>query len=147
MSDWREKLAGLNQQLQAQERAEDERKAATLKGFRKRLDELQPVVEEAQAFGDAFGVEMTFHISRFDERYPYLELAILKPRLQYRVECRDGVITERLKEGEIRPREQQVSLESLAAKPFEQRLTGWVRTAAEANRRVPGRGSGRGTRS
>lgn len=141
MEDWREKLAGLNRSLQDKERAEDERKAETLKGFRKRLDELKPVVAEAQAFGDAFGVDLSFHISRFDERYPYLELAILKPRLQYRVECRDGVITERLKQGEGRPREAEVPLSSLAAEAFEQRLTGWVRAAAEANRKVPGRRS------
>jgi len=140
MSDWRAKLAGLNQQLQAQERAEEERKAATLKGFRKRLDELKPVLEDARAFGDAFGVDLAFHISRFDERYPYLELTILKPRLQYRAECRDGAITERLKEGEAPPAEERVSLEALSVKAFEQRVTGWVRAAAEANRRLPGRG-------
>lgn len=140
MSDWRAKLAGLNEQLQAQERAEGERKAAVLKGFRRRLEELKPVLEEARAFGEAFGVDLAFHISRFDERYPYLELTILKPRLQYRVECRDGVIAERLKEGEAPVAERRVTLEDLSVKAFEQRLTGWVRTAAEANRRLPWRG-------
>jgi len=139
MSDWREKLASLNQELQARERAEEERKASTLKGFRRWLEQVQPALEEARAFGDAFGVDLSFRISRFDERYPYLELAILKPRLQYRVECRDGVITERLKEGEAPLWQAQVSLELLDVKAFEQRLTGWVRAAAEANRRLPGR--------
>jgi len=139
MSDWREKLASLNQELQARERAEEERKVSTLKGFRRWLEQVQPALEEARAFGDAFGVDLSFRISRFDERYPYLELAILKPRLQYRVECRDGVITERLKEGEAPLWQAQVSLELLDVKAFEQRLTGWVRAAAEANRRLPGR--------
>lgn len=140
MSDWRAKLAGLNEQLQARERAEEERRAATLKGFRRRLDELKPVLDDARTFGDAFSVDLTFHISRFDERYPYLELSILKPRLQYRVECRGGVITERLKEGEASAVEQRVSLEDLSVKAFEQRVTGWVRAAAEANRRLPWQG-------
>jgi len=140
MSDWRAKLAGLNQQLQAQERAEEEQKAATLKGFRRRLDELKPVLEDARAFGDAFGVDLAFHISRFDERYPYVELAILKPRLQYRVECRDGVITARLQQGDAPPAEERLTLEDLSVKAFQQRVTGWVQAAAEANRRVPWRG-------
>jgi len=139
MSDWREKLARLSQKIQARERAEEERKAAALRGFRRWLDQVQPVLEEAKAFGDAFGADLSFRISRFDERYPYLELAILKPRLQYRVECRDGVITERLKEGESPLREAQVGPEALDVKAFERRLTGWVRAAAEANRRLPGR--------
>ncbi len=141
MSDWREKLAGLNRELQAQEKQVEEEKAAVLKGFRKRLDELKPVLENARAFGDAFGVDLTYKISRFDERYPSVELAILKPALLYRAECRDGVITERVKQGNEPAKESQVSLDSLVVKRFEQRVTAWVQSAAEANRKLPGRRS------
>jgi len=139
MSDWREKLAGLNKELQAKEQAITEEKVATLKGFRKRLDEIKPVLENAKAFGDAFGVDLTYKISRFDERYPSVELAILKPALLYRAECRDGVITERVKQGTDPAREVTVTLDALAVKRFEQRVTAWVQAAAEANRKVPGR--------
>lgn len=139
MSDWREKLAGLNKDLVAQEQRVQEQKAATLKGFRKRLDELKPVIQNAEAFGDAFGVDCDFTISRFEERYPYLEFRILKPALFLRIECRDGIIRERLKEGANPPREAEVALENLTPKRFEQRLNGWMQAAAEANRKVPGR--------
>ncbi|MFZ5814461.1 MAG: hypothetical protein ACOY93_04080 [Bacillota bacterium] len=141
MSDWRDKLAGLNRELQAKEQAVQEAKAATLKGFRQRLEELKPVLENAQAFGDAFGVDITFQISRFDQRYPSLALTIKKPALQLRLECRDGVIYERLQEGSGPAKEVPVPLESLAVKEFERRLTAWVQGAAEANRKLPGRRS------
>ena len=139
MGDWREKLAALGRQLEAEERAETERKAAALKAFRTRLEVLSQVVEEARLFADAFGVDMTCRIGRFDERYPYLELSIRKPALEYRVECRDGAIWERLKEGDARATEAQVSLETMSKRAFGERVTGWVRAAAEANRKVPGR--------
>lgn len=142
MSDWRERLAGLGKELQAKEQAVTEQKMATLKGFRKRLDELKPILENAQSFGDAFGVDLTFKISRFDERYPSFEVTILKPALQYRAECRDGAIYERLKEGLASAKESQVNLESLGVKAFEKRLTGWVQSAAELNRKLPGKRQG-----
>lgn len=139
MNDWRERLAGLNQELQAKERAVEEAKAATLKAFRKRLEELQPALQNAQAFGDAFGVDINHEISRFGDRFPYLALTIRKPALQYRVECRHGVLYERLQEGGAAGSEREVSLASLAVKSFEQRLNGWMQAAAQANRKVPGR--------
>lgn len=139
MNDWRERLAGLNQELQAKERAVEEAKAATLKAFRKRLEELQPALENAQAFGDAFGVDLSFEISRFGDRFPSLSLTIRKPALQYRVECRHGVIYERLQQGGVAGPEREVALASLGVKGFTERLNGWVQAAAEANRKVPGR--------
>lgn len=139
MSDWREKLAGLNKELVAQEKVVAEGKAATLKGFRKRLEELKAPLENVEAFGEAFGVDTDFTISRFEERYPYVEFRILKPALFLRIECRDGVIRERLKEGQYPPKEAELTLESLAPKRFEQRLMAWMQAAAEANRKVPGR--------
>lgn len=139
MSDWREKLAGLNKELQAQEKVAADEKVAILKGFRKRLDELKPVLQSAEAFGDAFGVEMDYTISRFDERYPYVEFRIRKPALFLRIDCRDGVIRERLKEGDNPPREWETSLEAITPRRFEERLNGWMQGAAQANRKVPGR--------
>lgn len=139
MSDWREKLAGLSKELVAKEQAVAEQKAATLKGFRKRLDELKPVLQSVEAFGDAFGVEIDYTISRFDERYPYVEFRIRKPGLFLRIECRDGAIRERLKQGENPPKEAELTLEAITPKRFEQRVTAWMQAAAEANRKVPGR--------
>lgn len=139
MSDWREKLAGLNKELAAKEQEVAEQKLATLKGFRKRLEELKAPLQNVEAFGQAFGVETDFTISRFDERYPYVEFRILKPALFLRIECRDGLIRERLKEGQNPPKEAELKLESLAPKRFEQRLMTWMQAAAESNRKVPGR--------
>jgi hypothetical protein len=139
MNDWRAKLADLNKELVAKEQAVAEQKAATLKGFRKRLDELKPVLENAEAFGEAFGVETDHTISRFDDRYPYLEFRIRKPALFLRIECRDGVIRERLKEGANPPKEAELTLDAITPKRFEQRINGWMQAAAEANRKVPGR--------
>ncbi|MFZ5827073.1 MAG: hypothetical protein ACOY94_22490 [Bacillota bacterium] len=139
MSDWREKLAGLGRELQAKEQVVAEQKVATLRAFRQRLEDLKPVLEGVEAFGDAFGVEVDFTISRFDDRYPYLEFRIIRPPLFLRIECRDGVIRERLKEGVAAPTEAVLSLEALSPKRVEQRLNSWMQAAAQANRRVPGR--------
>jgi hypothetical protein len=139
MSDWREKLASLNKELAAQEQREAEQKASILKGFRKRLEELEAPLRNIEMFGEAFGVDTVFTISRFEERYPYLEFQIRKPSLFLRIECRDGVIRERLKEGQNPPREGELTLEALAPRRFEQRLMAWMQAAAEANRKAPGR--------
>lgn len=139
MTDWRDKLAGLNQSLQSKEKAVDDQKAAVLANFRKRLPELEPIMETAAQFGDAFGVDCDFEVSRFDRRYPLVRFRIKRPLLEYVVECRDGVLHESLREGEGKPKLGETTLEQLAPKRFEQRITQWVRDAAEANRRVPGR--------
>jgi hypothetical protein len=139
MEDWRAKLAGLNQELSAKERAVAEEKAGTLKAFRKRLDELEAVAKNAVAFGDAFGADCEYTISRFDERYPYLRFRIKRPVLEYEVICRDGVIYRRLQEGTAAPKMAQVKLDSLEPRAVEERLTRWVQAAAASNRTVPGK--------
>lgn len=137
--DWREKLSGLKGNLQAQEQTREDQKAAVLMGFRKRLSDLEPALRSAGEFGEAFGVDCEYEISRFDHRYPYLRFRIKRPALAYEVECRDGVLHERLKEGEGGPKAGETSLEALAPRRFEQRVTQWVQAAANANRKVPGR--------
>lgn len=137
--DWKEKLAGLGANLNARERADQDQKAAVLAGFRKLLPQLEPVVKSAAEFGDAFGVDLTWEITRFDQRYPALRFEIKQPALTYEVECRDGVLHEKLREAGERERTGTTTLEALAPRRFEQRVTKWVQAAAEANRKVPGR--------
>jgi hypothetical protein len=139
MEDWRAKLAGLNQELSAKERAVAEAKADVLKGFRKRLTELEAVAKNAVEFGDAFGADCDYQISRFDERYPYLRFRIKRPVMEYEVICRDGVIYQRIQEGAAAPKMTQVKLDTLTAQAVEQRLTKWVQAAADTNRKVPGK--------
>ncbi|HEY8347103.1 MAG TPA: hypothetical protein VIL07_07485 [Symbiobacteriaceae bacterium] len=139
MTDWKAQLEKLNRELLAKERAEQERKAAVLKHFRSLLDQLEPVVKTAAEFGDAFGAPCAWEISRFDDRYPFLEFRILRPPLEYRVECRDGVLWERLREGGGAAREQTTNLEALQPREFEKKIMKWVQDAANANRKVPGR--------
>jgi len=139
MHDWKAQLEKLNKELVKAEREEMERRAAVLKGFRQLLLELEPIVKTAQEFGDAFGVDCAWQISRFDERYPYLEFRVLRPALEYRVECRDGVIRERLREGLGKAQEREAALEDLQPRAFEKRVTQWVQAAANANRKVPGK--------
>jgi hypothetical protein len=138
MSDWREKLAGLHTELRGQEQKVADVKTAVLTGFRKLLKELEPVMETAAQFGDAFGVECDYEISRFDDRYPWLRFRIKKPVLLYEVICKEGVLHERLKEGEA-TKTSTTTLEKLAPKAFEQRITAWVQAGAQANRKVPGK--------
>jgi len=139
MHDWKAQLEKLNKELVKEERAEMERRANVLKGFRQLLVELEPIVKTAQEFGDAFGVDCAWQISRFDDRYPYLEFRVLRPALEYRVECRDGAIRERLREGLGKAQEREVALEDLQPRTFEKRITQWVQAAANANRKVPGK--------
>lgn len=138
MGDWRTKLEGLNRELLAKEKNQQEEKVATLKAFRQRLLQLEAVVKTATEFGDAFGVDCEHSVSRFDERYPYLRFRIKRPALTYEVLCRDGAIVETVKEGEGAAAMATVTLESLAPKLFEKRITAWVERAANANRKVPG---------
>lgn len=139
MSDWKAQLEQLNKKLVKEEQVEMERRAATLKGFRQLLLELEPIVKTAQEFGDAFGVDCAWQISRYDDRYPYLEFRLLRPALEYRVECRDGEVWERLREGLGKAEEKAVTLEELQPDAFAQRITQWVQSAANANRKVPGK--------
>lgn len=139
MSDWKAQLENLNKQLVKEEQAEFDRKAGVLKGFRNLLGQLEPIVKTAVEFGDAFGVDCAWEISRFDDRYPYLEFRVLRPVLEYRVECRDGALRERLREGLGVAREKETTLQALEPQAFEQRLTQWVQAAANANRKVPGK--------
>lgn len=139
MDDWKAKLEGLGKALQSQERAEQEQKAAVLAGFRKALKELEPVCRTAADFGNAFGADLTYVISRFDDRYPYLRLKIKKPLMEYEVTCREGVLFERTTEGGKPPFMRQTTLEQLQPGAFADRLNQWVQSAASANRKVPGR--------
>jgi hypothetical protein len=145
VDDWKAKLAGLNQNLQAKDRAEQEqqaaRKAAGLLAFRKRLPDLEPVLQTAAEFGDAFGVDCEWEISRFDQRYPSVEFRIRKPKLTYRVECREGRLYERLAEGPGTGAETEIGLEAVTARRVQERVTAWVQAAANANRKVPGKRS------
>lgn len=138
--DWKTRLAGLGESLVSQERAEAERKAAVTAAFRTWLDRVEPRVKAAVQFGDGFGAESDYEISRFDERYPALRFRIRRPLLYYVVECRDGLILERVKEGEEAAKQSPTTLEKLEPKRFEQRLTAWVQAAAQANRKPPRRG-------
>ncbi|MGE5674132.1 MAG: hypothetical protein ACM3XM_09605 [Mycobacterium leprae] len=139
MNDWRDKLADLNRDLQNKERAEDEKKAAVLNGFRKLLSELETVCRNVGDFGDAFGVDCDYEINRFGERYPVLRFRIKKPLLAYEVACKDGVLYEQLKEGTAAPKVSRTTMEALAPKRFEERVTAWVQAAANTNRKVPGK--------
>lgn len=139
MDDWKAQLEKLNKKLVKEEQAEMERRAAVLKGFRQLLVQLEPIVKTAQEFGDAFGVDCAWQISRFDDRYPYLEFRVLRPALEYRVECRDGVIREHVREGLGKAQEREVAPEALQPQAFEKRVTGWVQAAANANRKMPGK--------
>jgi hypothetical protein len=138
VEDWKSKLEGLSKNLQAEEQSVLEQKVTVLKGFRKRLSELEPIIKTAVEFGDAFGVDCSWEISRFDDRYPRMQFRILKPVLEYHVECRDGVITERLRGGMGPATARPVTLEALDPRAFEKRITEWVQAAANANRKVPG---------
>lgn len=142
MDDWRAKLENLSQDLRSKERAEADQKAATLMTFRKALSALEPVLKTATEFGDAFGVDCAWEISRFDDRYPYLRFKILKPVLAYEVLCKDGVLHESLKDGEGPAKANTTTMQALAPREFEKRITAWVQAAANSNRRVPG-GKGR----
>jgi hypothetical protein len=144
VSDWREKLSGLGKDLRHQEQstqqAEQQAKATLLTAFRKRLTELEPLLRAASEFGDAFGVDCEYEVSRFEHRHPFLRFRILRPPLLYEVECRDGAVQERIREGTARVQETQTTLEHLTPGRFEKRLTDWVQAAAQANRKMPGRG-------
>lgn len=137
MEDWKAKLEGLHTDLRGKEKEVADAKSAVLSAFRKLLKELEPIMENAAQFGDAFGVECDYEISRFDDRYPWVRFRIKKPVLLYEVICKEGVLHERLKQGEV-VKTGQTTLEKLNPKAYEQRVTAWVNAAAEANRKVPG---------
>lgn len=139
MEDWRTKLEGLNRDLLAKEKSQQEEKLSTLKAFRQRLVQLEAVVKTASEFGDAFGVDCEHTVSRFDDRYPYLRFRIKRPALSYEVLCKDGTIVETVKDGDSAPAMATVTLDSLSPKLFEKRITAWVERAANANRKVPGK--------
>jgi len=136
--DWKSKLEGLNKELLAKDREETAKRTATLAAFRKLLVQLETVLKNVAEFGDAFGVDCAWEISRFDDRYPWLKFRILRPALTYEVICRDGALTETVREGTGAPKSQAVAIEALHPRKFEQRVTAWVQAAAQANRKVPG---------
>jgi hypothetical protein len=139
MEDWKAKLEGLNKELLKQDREELAKRTANLAAFRKLLQQLEPVCKNVTEFGDAFGVDCAWEISRFDDRYPWLKFRILKPLLSYEVICRDGALTETLKEGTNPPKSSATTIDQLHPRPFEKRVTDWVQAAANANRKVPGK--------
>lgn len=137
-NDWKTKLEALNKELLAKDREETAKRTATLTAFRKLLAQLEPVLKNVTEFGDAFGVDCAWEISRFDDRYPWLRFRILKPALTYEVICRDGALTETIREGVGNPKSEAADLEALRPRRFEERLTKWVQAAAQTNRKVPG---------
>jgi hypothetical protein len=140
LSDWRDQLSSLNQEIHRQEKAVDDKKAAIMTAFRQRLSELGPILKNVTEFGDAFGVDVNWEISRFDQRYPSLSFTIQKPALTLALECRDGLVHERFREGIGKVQERLITVDDLAVRKFEQRVTKWVEHAANANRKVPGKG-------
>ncbi len=140
VTDWKAKLEQLGAELRQQEEKEAREKAAVLKAFRKRLHDLEDIVKGAAEFGDAFGVDCSWEISRFDQRDPLLRFQIRRPALHYEVDYRDGVLHERLREGDGPVRTRRLTLQDLSPRRVEERLTGWVQRAAEANRRLPWKG-------
>jgi hypothetical protein len=140
LSDWRDQLSALHQDIHRQEKAVDDKKAAIMTAFRQRLAELGPILKNVTEFGDAFGVDITWEISRFDQRYPSLSFSIHKPALTLAVECRDGLLHERFREGIRKVQERVITLDDIVPRQFEQRVTKWVEGAANANRKVPGKG-------
>jgi hypothetical protein len=139
MSDWKSKLASLGAQLNAEEAKVDAAKKDRLQAFRKALKEYETVLQDAEAFGDAFGVDLTWEIARFDSQYPYLRLTIPKPLLRYELNGKDGELMEFLQEGSSPVQRRQLTVAEVAPKKFSEKLTAWIQAAAQANRKVPGK--------
>jgi hypothetical protein len=139
MSDWKSQLASLGAQLNAEEAKVVAAKTDRLQAFRKALKEYESVLQDAQSFGDAFGVDLSWEIARFDAQYPYLRLTIPKPLLRYELNAKDGELMEYLQEGSSPVQRRPQTLAAVAPKRFSERLTAWIQAAAQANRRVPGK--------
>jgi hypothetical protein len=139
MEDWKAKLGALGQQLAAQEAAIAQAKKERLTAFRKALKEYEGILQDAEAFGDAFGVDLSWEISRFDAQYPYLRLTIQRPLLRYELNAKDGELMEYLQEGSGKVQRRALTLEEVAPKRFAARLNEWMQAAAQANRKVPGK--------
>lgn len=137
MNDWKSQLSSLGQQLSAEDAKAEQVKKERLQAFRKALKEYENVLTDAAAFGDAFGVDLTWEIARFDAQYPYLKLTIKKPLLRYELNGKDGTLTEFLQEGSSPVKRRAMTVEAIAPKPFAERLNKWIQAAAQANRKVP----------
>lgn len=139
MSDWKSQLSSLGAQLNAEEAKVEQAKKERLQAFRKALKEYEAVLQDAEAFGDAFGVDLSWEIARFDAQYPYVRLTIKKPLLRYELNAKDGELTEFLAEGENPVKRQPQTVAGIGPKEFGKRLTAWIQAAAQANRKVPGK--------
>jgi hypothetical protein len=140
MSDWKSKLESLGAQLNAADAKVEQAKKERLQAFRKALKEYETVLQDAAAFGDAFGVDLSWEIARFDAQYPYLRLTIPKPLLRYELNGKDGELMEFLQEGTSPVQKRPQTVAAIAPKQFAARLTAWIQAAAQANRKVPGKG-------
>lgn len=137
MNDWKAQLSSLGDKLSAEDAKVTQAKKERLQAFRKALKEYETVLTDAAAFGDAFGVDLTWEIARFDAQYPYLKLTIKKPLLRYEVNGKDGELTELLQEGASPVKRRAMTMAAVAPKQFGERLTKWIQAAAQANRKVP----------
>jgi hypothetical protein len=139
VNDWKSQLAALGNQLSAAEAQVAQAKKERQQAFRKALKEYESILTDAAAFGDAFGVDLTWEIARFDAQYPFLKLTIKRPLLRYEVNAKDGELTEYLQQGEGQVQRRSLTVEAIAPKRFGERLNGWIQAAAQANRKVPGK--------
>src|SRR2546428_7827609 len=123
MSDWQKQLASLGAQLNAEEAKVAQGKKDRLQAFRKALKEYETVLQDAASFGDAFGVDLTWEIARFDAQYPYLKLTIKKPLLRYELNAKDGELMEFQQEGTSPIQRRPMTEAASAPKKFAERLT------------------------
>lgn len=137
MNDWKSQLSSLGDKLSAEDAKVTQAKKERLQAFRKALKEYETVLTDAAAFGDAFGVDLTWEIARFDAQYPYLRLTIKKPLLRYELHGKDGELTELLQEGAGSVQRRAMTVAAVTPKRFGERLTTWIQAAAQANRKVP----------
>lgn len=137
MNDWKSQLSSLGQKLTAEDAKLDQAKKERLQAFRKALKEYETVLTDAAAFGDAFGVDLTWEIARFDAQYPYLKLTIKKPLLRYELNGKDGELTEFLAEGGAPVKRRAMTVAAVSPKQFAERLNKWIQAAAQANRKAP----------
>ncbi|HLO02854.1 MAG TPA: hypothetical protein VK191_07100 [Symbiobacteriaceae bacterium] len=137
MNDWKSQLSSLGDKLSAEDAKVTQAKKERLQALRKALKEYETVLTDAAAFGDAFGVDLTWEIARFDAQYPYLRLTIKKPLLRYELHGKDGELTELLQEGAGSVQRRAMTVAAVTPKRFGERLTKWIQAAAQANRKVP----------
>lgn len=137
MNDWKSQLSSLGDRLSAEDAKVTQAKKERLQALRKVLKEYEAVLTDAAAFGDAFGVDLTWEIARFDAQYPYLRLTIKRPLLRYELSGKDGELREYLQEGAGAVQRKAQTVEAISPKRFGERLNKWIQAAAQANRKVP----------